>query len=202
MKYIKKILPIGLIIIIAIGGTYLFLKNKKTEHKPFTYGTFADFFTGQDIITYPLIPNNSIRNVGDQKSIAVNFGPEKFEGFDIFMSVEKITRKDSNDSEKNLIERGWVQESSRITRGGYEGRILANDLKAHPVPGSQSCNFGYIETVPLMESKNDLVLSIDVSQRDWGKDGDYSNCKIFDDKNYKYLKDMMDHVIDNIQPAF
>ena len=197
---IKKIILLASLIVVA-SSAFLFLKNKTKEPKPFTYGTLGSFFSGQDIITYPLI-FSSIRNVGDKNVPEINFGPENFEGFEIFMNVSKITRKDSNDSDKNFIERGWVQEDQRITRGGYEGRILANDLRVHPVSGSQGCGFSYMETIPLMESSNDLVLLISATQRDWGKDGDYSNCKIFEDKNYKYLKDMIDHVIDNIQPAF
>jgi len=204
LKTTKKfVISIILTAVVAVGSTYFFLEIKRTqsEHKPFTYGTFDSYFTGQDSITYPLIFDR-IRSNGDSIAPSVNFLAQNFEGFDININVAKVSRKDADNFRAMLIERGLTSEGSKITRNGYVGEIISYDLKAHPDPNTQSCSFSYNYIIPLAYSNNDLELMIYASQPDWGVDGDYTNCKIFDDQNYTYLKAMMDYVMANIQPAF
>ncbi|MEK9185392.1 MAG: hypothetical protein AAB863_01325 [Patescibacteria group bacterium] len=189
-----------MIAIVVVGGIYLF--SEKKQAKQISYGTFHGYFTSQESILYPLIFDD-IRISNDPKLPMISFGPKNFEGFEIFMNVTKETRKESNDFKSMLAERN-VQKSEglKTTRNGYVGEVFSYDLKAHPEPDIKACNFGYLYFIPLADSDHDLVLEINARQSGWGSDGNYSNCKIFDDQNYARLKTIMDNVIDNIQPAF
>ena len=196
----KTILSLVLVTVI-VGGVYLVTTQKKeAAHQPFTYGTFDSYFTGQDSITYPLI-FDSIRIVGNQQSLSINFGPAKFEDFEIFMNVTKMTRVDAQRSRSLFVERGLLSEGTKTTQNGYVGEVLSSDLKAHPDPNTQSCDFTYRYFIPLANSADDLALTIQASQPEWGMNQN-AVCIIFDEKNYKQLKDMMDYVIAHIQPAF
>lgn len=217
-KIILSIILIILTTIIAVGSTYLFLENKQEKlatsenssaqvgHKPFTYGTIDNYFTGQERITYPLIFDN-IRVDPDSDYRSMNFGPQNFEGFEISMQVSKLPRKDADNFKSMLInERGYSSKGSKTHRSGYMGELLSSDLKTYFDSNPQVdphtfgvCSIVYRYFIPLADSNYDLKLEIYASQSGWEGDSD---CIIYDDQNYTYLKGMIDHVIDNIQPAF
>jgi hypothetical protein len=212
-KKIASKIAIGIILFVVIlSGVLIWLENKKTtqeeisqippvsektnnpkenQHKPFVYGTIGGYLTGSSLekITYPLIFDD-IRIINeDQKLPAILFGPQKFENFEIFMSVSKAPRKDANNFKSILIGRDFVSEGVKTTKEGYVGEVLS----------SQVCNLIYHYFIPLTYSNNDLELEIRVSQ--FELDPAIPNCIISDDQNYNYLKTMVDYVIDNIQPA-
>ncbi len=210
----RIILSIILTAFIAVGGTYLFLEKKQaqivvkndststqTTPKPFSFGTLDNYLTGQESITYPLIFSD-IKMIRDQEFTAVNFGVQNFEGFQISMQVAKMARKEAEKLKSVLLERGLVSEGAASTKNGYVGEILSSDAKAHPEPDTKSCGFGYRYFIPLANSSQDLQLEIGVSQPEWGKNGDFSNCSVFEERNYTHLKAMVDYVFANIQPAF
>ena len=208
MKKVSILVGIIIIIvaiIIIFGGVFAYQKylspktqNQNAPLKPFAYGTLDNYFTGQEMITYPLIFDD-IKILSDQNLI--NFGPQEFEGFQIFMSAAKSTRKDADNLKSNLINMsGDVSEGQKRTPNGYVGELLSEDLKAHPSPSGQNCMVAYMYFIPLSNSDNDLVITVDFSQPEWGTKPGF-RCTIFDNQNYTYLKAMVDHVIDNIQPS-
>ncbi len=199
MRRINKIVLIIVSVgVVATTGAFLVLEK---QSRPLAYGRFDSYFTGQESITYPLI-FDSIRIINDPKSPAINFGPSNFDGSQIFMNVTKMSREDAYNFKSMLIERGLASEGRKSTQNGYIGEILSYDLKAHPNPNMQACSFSYRYFIPLAESDHELVLEIDASQPEWGLDGNYSHCSIFEESHYNALKAVMDYVIARIQPAF
>lgn len=168
------------------------------EDKPFVYGELFDFFVGQVRITYPLIFHD-IRDISSPSVQSINFGPQKLGEFEVYMKATKTSKAEAKKSNEQLIERGWFSEP--ISVRGYPAELLSVDLKARPEEGVSDCGISYLVTIPLMTNDNNLSLLIGISQPQWAAEENF-HCALYDDKNYNYFKGMVDHVIENIQPAF
>lgn len=181
----------------------IFLQKHANNYgqNPIMYGKLDNFFTGQDSVTYPLI-FDTLRDLSDKTAKTVNFGPQTYEGFLISMNVSKVSRNDALASKTDLLDRGWKTEGKKITKNGYIGEVLSSDIKAHPEPNTQTCSFGYSYEIPLTNSNNNLIVSLNISSPSWEFSEGSEPCTLFEDKNYYYYKALIDHVFDNIQPAF
>jgi len=208
----KQNILITILIVVSVilaGTTIYFAETNNVQLPPPTiqnertsYGTFNTFLTGQESITYPLIFDNIRTDSTDKTMPSVIFGPQTIaKDFQIDMVVTKMTRKSAENLKKELLGRGAVSVGTMMTPNNYAGEIIAFDLKAYPDPNTESCSLSYRYFIPLQNSQNDLQLEIGVSEPAWGVKPEVK-CALFDEQNYKYFKDMIDKVIDDIQPAF
>ncbi len=214
----KKLLSTGLFIVAVIFcSTMLTLivvragrfRASDTPTPPVRYGTVDGFFTGQDVITYPLLFEH-LRTTSSRGETSLLFGPDPFEKFQMFMSVTKTTKAGAEKMKRDYMDRGAVSEGQRFP-SGYTGELLSSDLKAHPRADTQSCSFGYTYFIPLMTSDHALVVDINAQDPLWGTSNSatmaqgissFGPCALFEDANYTAVKAIMDHVISSVAPAF
>ncbi len=191
-KFIR-IIVFTLIGIIFFGTTGYFYFKKPS----LSYGKIENYFTGADSITYPLIFDD-IRLFDDtfdgEKYRAIHFGPTELLGFDASMIVNRMSSAKYKRVIADLSETGDFRESNIQTRNGGIGEIWVSDEKAHPTD-SETCSFRYYYFIPLNDGSDYLLLDISFGQREWGIST--SSCLIFEERNYQYLKAIIDYVIEN-----
>ena len=213
----RKHLYITFFIAVILCGAFLFqIMGRSTRSsasdKPASsvrYGTVSGFFTGQDVITYPLLFEH-LRTTSSRGETSLLFGPDPFGAFQMFMSATQMTKADAEKMKRDYMDRGAVSEGQRFP-SGYTGELLSSDLKVHPRADTQSCSFGYTYFIPLMTSDHALVVDIHAQDPLWGTSNSatmaqgissFGPCALFDDGNYSAVKAIMDHVIDNVAPAY
>lgn len=168
-----------------------------TPLPPIKYG-IIDFSNTR--ITYPLVfeditvTNNSI-----------TFGPQNWyaQDFQIFLMFEKRSLKETNERKTDMImHTPIIKVDSPQTGNGYQGELLADDLRVNPDPNTENCTIDYWYIVSLTDKQNALWLRFSVSQPRWqGMSTPTYKCSLYNAPYYSYFLSILDHIIFKMIPS-